>query len=230
MAEKVSIIVQLKDLASKGAKNITKSMLGIAKLPFRAVAGGFKSVTSAASKLFSLPGLIAGGIIGTFAKEVVDITAKFEQWSIAFETLLGSGENAQKMLEDIKTFAAETPFELPGLVESSKQLIAFGFQQEEIIDTMRRLGDIAAGVGTDKLPTLVSSLGKIRTKGRASLEELNMMLEAGVPILDSLAEGLNVSKEELFEMITAGEVGFNDVNEAISNLTDEASLFGGFLV
>ena len=229
MAEKVSILFQLKDQASKGLKALSNGVLKLGRAPFSAINKGFAGLKNVTSKLFSIPGLIAGGVLGKLGADVVDVTAKFEQWSIAFETLLGSGKKAAQLLDDIKTFAAQTPFELPGLVDSSKKLLAFGFQQEEIIDTMRRLGDIAAGVGTDKLPTLVASLGKIRTKGRASLEELNMMLEAGVPILDSLAEGFEVTKEELFDMITKGEVGFEDVNKALTNLTDDASIFGGLM-
>ena len=229
MAEKVSIVFQLKDQASKGIKALANGIGKLGKAPFSAINKGFSGLKNITSKLFSIPGLLAGGVLGKLGADVVDVTAKFKQWSIAFETLLGSGQKAAKLLDDIKTFAAQTPFELPGLVDSSKKLLAFGFQQEEIIDTMRRLGDIAAGVGTDKLPTLVASLGKIRTKGRASLEELNMMLEAGVPILDSLADGFEVTKEELFDMITKGEVGFEDVNKALTNLTDDTGIFGGLM-
>lgn len=222
----LNIIIKLKDQATKGIKSLTGAFQKFALTPFKKVTG---LITGLGKSLFSLPGLIAGGAIGALGKEIIDITAKFEQWEIAFTTLTGSASNARRLLEDIKTFAAKTPFELPGLVDSSKQLLAFGFAQEEIIDTMRRLGDISAGVGTDKLPTLVSALGKIRTKGKASLEELNMMLEAGVPILDELAAGFNISKEELFKMITAGKIGFEDVNDALTRLTDDGAMFGGLM-
>jgi tape measure domain-containing protein len=226
---KASLIIEVIDKSTKALNKIRAGVLGVSKAPFKAIGKGFSGISSVVKKITSLPSLVTTFALSKLSGEVIDVTKKFEQWEIAFTTLTGSAENAKRLLDDIKEFAAGTPFELPGLVDSSKKLLAFGFQQEEIIDTMRRLGDIAAGVGTDKLPTLVASLGKIRTKGRASLEELNMMLEAGVPILDSLAEGLEVSKEELFKMVSAGKIGFEDVNKAISDLTKEGSKFGGLM-
>lgn len=164
--------------------------------------------------------------LGTaFLKGAGDI----EQTEIAFETMLGSMEKAQELMEDITSFAAKTPFQLTGLIQSSKQLLAFGIEQEKIIDTMTNLGNIAAGVGRDKLPTLVRSFGKIRTKGKATMEELNMLLEAGVPILDKLSENLNVTSNELFKMITAGKVGFTDVEEALNSMATGSGQFANLM-
>jgi len=152
-----------------------------------------------------------------------------EQVQIAFETMLGSAEAANDLIEDITKFAATTPFELTGLVKSSKQLLAFGFAAEEIIPTMTTMGNIAAGVGKDKLPTIVAALGKIRAKGKASMEELNMMLEAGVPILDELAKNYGVTTQELFKMVSAGKVSFKEVNQALTNMGTGTGRFAGLM-
>lgn len=152
-----------------------------------------------------------------------------EQIEIAFETMLGNADAANRLIQDITKFAAQTPFELQGLVTSSKQLLAFGFAAENIIPTMRTLGDIAAGVGKDKLETIVRSLGKIRTKGRASMEELNMMLEAGVPILDQLSKNLGVTQAVLFKMISKGQVSFEDVNKALTDMATGTGKFAGLM-
>lgn len=175
-------------------------------------------------------GLIAvAGAFATAGFVAAKSAGKMEQWRIAFETMTGSAEDADKILRKITKFAASTPFELPGLVESSKQLLAFGISIDEIIPTMKSLGDISAGVGTDKLPTLVRAFGKIRTKGKATMEELNMILEAGVPILDSLAAGYNVTVEKLFKMISAGKVGFTEVDAALKRLTTGNGKFAGLM-
>ncbi len=152
-----------------------------------------------------------------------------EQTEIAMTTMLGSAEEANTLIKDITDFASKTPFQLTGLIESSKQLLAFGFESEEVLGTMESLGNIAAGVGKDKLPTMVRSLGKIRTKGKATMEELNMMLEAGVPILDELSASMGVTTQELFKMITAGKVSFNDVNNALTSLGGEGGQFAGLM-
>lgn len=163
--------------------------------------------------------------IGGFLKAAGD----FEQVEVAFETMLGSAEKAKDLLEDITKFARTTPFSLTGIVDSSKQLLAFGIEQEKIIDTMESLGNIAAGVGRDKLPTLVRAFGKIRTKGKATMEELNMLLEAGVPILDELAKNYNVTTEELFKMISKGEVGFAEVDAALTGLSTGSGKFANLM-
>lgn len=199
---------------------------------------GFKSDNSelnkytkaigAAVKITAALGIGAVAMGTAFLKAAGDM----EQTEIAFTTMLGSAEKADELIKEITNFAATTPFELKGLVASSKQLLAFGFQSEEIIDTMTNLGNIAAGVGRDKLPTLISSFGKIRTKGKATMEELNMMLEAGVPILDQLAKNYGVTTKEISEMVSKGKIGFKDVQKALTNLgTGQGGVvnFGGLM-
>jgi len=169
---------------------------------------------------------VATAALGT---AVLKLGGDMEQTEIAFETMLRSGEKADKLIKEITNFAAKTPFELSGLIQSSKQLLAFKFGAEEIIPTMRNLGNIAAGVGRDKLPTLVRALGKIRVKGKATMEELNMLLEAGVPILDQLSENFGVSSEELFKMISKGKVAYGDVNKALEDLSTGNGMFANLM-
>lgn len=196
---------------------------------------GFKSDEAAVNRydkaingILTITGLVTAATIAMGAA-ILKGAGEMEQTSIAFETMLGSAEKADELIREITEFAAKTPFELVGLVESSKKLLAFGFAQEEIIDTMRNMGNIAAGIGRDKLPSLILALGKIRTKGKATMEELNIMLEAGVPILDELAKNMGVTKEEIFKLVSAGKVGFDDVNNALYTLSNEGGRFAGLM-
>lgn len=152
-----------------------------------------------------------------------------EQVRIAFETMTGSAAVADKLLKDITQFAATTPFELTGLIKSSKQLLAYGFSADEIISKMTYLGNIAAGVGREKLPSIILAFGKIRTKGRATMEELNIMLEAGVPVLDALAKQMGVTKQEIIKLVSKGKVGFKEVDKALKGLGTGSGRFGGLM-
>ncbi|MFX0205156.1 MAG: tape measure protein [Candidatus Hodarchaeota archaeon] len=169
--------------------------------------------------------------IGTIAlgTSLLKGAGEIEQVTIAFETMLRSEEKAGQLMEEITTFAAHTPFKLVDLIQSSKQLLAFGFGMEEIIPTMTNLGNIAAGIGRDKLPSLILAFGKIRTRGKATLRELNIMMMAGVPILDALANKFGITKEEVSEMISRGQVGFEDVNEALLGLSTGSGLFANLM-
>lgn len=205
---------------------VVRSLLTL--LGFKGDDKNLKKYGNALKGVLNVVKLTVGATLA-LAAAATKMAGDMEQVEIAFETMLGSAEKAEELIKDITDFAAKTPFELKGLVDSSKQLLAFGFAADEIIPTMTTLGNIAAGVGRDKLPTIVRSLGKIRTKGKASMEELNMMLEAGVPILDTLSEQLGVTNEELFKMISAGKVGFNDVNNALTSMGTGTGRFGGLM-
>jgi tape measure domain-containing protein len=176
-------------------------------------------------KFLSIVTVAASASIGLLLKKAGDI----EQVEIAFETMTGSAETAQQLLKDITTFAAKTPFQLTDLIESSKQLLAFGVEANNIIPIMTNLGNISAGIGKDKLPTLIRAFGKIRTKGRATMEELNMLLEAGVPILDQLAKDYGVTSNELFKMISQGQVGFENVDKALTGLATGSGKFSNLM-
>lgn len=178
-------------------------------------------------------GMMAVGIAGTAAfgglalitKGVIEAGANFEQTQIAFETMIGSTERAQKLLADLAQFAARTPFELPQVETASKQLLAYGIQVDDLIPTLKMLGDIAAGVGMDKMPNLILAFGQVKAATRLTGMELRQFTEAGVPLLGELAKVLGVSVNKVQDMVSAGEVGFPIVQQALANLTGEGGRF-----
>lgn len=171
---------------------------------------------------------ILGNALKNIASEAFQTSLNFEKNTVAFETMLKSAGRAQTLLKQIEDFAASTPFQLETLVTGSKRLLAFGVAQNEIIQTMQNLGN-AAGGNEEILDRLTLAYGKLRAKGKASLEELNMFTEAGVPIMDALAKQYDVSTEKLFKLISTGQVGFEDVNRAITSLTTGTGQFAGLI-
>ena len=234
MANLVEIIIKAKDEATKNLDKVQKSLgefgLMAKKItdPIKKIGTGIKNVGVFALKSTVGIGLV-NAAVAAMATPFMIAGGKMEQWRISFETMIGSGEEAEALLNRIKTFAASTPFELPGLIETSKQLLAFGINSDAITDKLRVLGDIAAGVGTDKMETLVRAYGKIQTKGKATMEELNMLLEAGVPILDELASGYGITTDELFKMISTGKVGFEDVDLALQRMASGNGKFANLM-
>lgn len=148
-----------------------------------------------------------------------------EQTLIAFETMMGSAETAQKKLEELKDFAKNTPFDLKGLKVASQRLLAYSFDAEELIPTLSALGDISSGVGKDKLPNLILALGQVRAATRLTGMELRQFTEAGVPLLDELSKAMGKPPKEIQEMISAGKVPYEMVKTAIFNLTKEGGRF-----
>lgn len=193
-------------------------------------AGGFDAnikKMGAALLRYAGPAVIAG-TLGAAAKKSIEFAAALEKQQVAFETLLGSADKATKLFDEIKDFSASTPFQLPDLTSASQRLLAFGTSADDVIDVMRDLGNAAQG-NSATLDRLTNAYGKLQAKGRATLEELNMFTEAGVPIMAALQEQLELSKEELFEYVTAGKVGFEEVNQALQSLTRGEGQFAGML-
>jgi tape measure domain-containing protein len=130
-----------------------------------------------------------------FGKQVsmfaINTAADFEQWKVSFDTMIGDSTKASKLLKEISDFAIKTPFDLPQVIEGSKRLLAYNIEAEKIIPTFEMLGNIAAGVGTEKLPQLILAFGQVRAATKLTGAELRQFTEAGVPMLQALVDKAN---------------------------------------
>jgi len=188
-------------------------------------------IMSFATAFQSAGAVLAGSAVAyklyDIAKASIKAYSEMEQVSVAFEVMLGSAEEAQSLLDQITAFAAKTPFEKTELIGYAKSMIGVGMAVKDVIPTMEMLGNIAAGVGMEKLPNIVLAFNKMQAKGKASLEELWPMVEAGVPILDQLTKDLGKSKDEVIKMASAGKLSFQQVQESLKKV--EAEKFAGLM-
>lgn len=166
---------------------------------------------------------VAGGAIAAFS---VKSAGDFEQTRIAFDTMLGSAEAGKAVLKDLANFAKTTPFNFPQVADLSKQLLAYGIAQKELLPTMSALGDIAAGVGRDKLPQLVLAYGQVQTATRLTGMELRQFTEAGVPLLEELAKITGKSAGEIKSDMESGiAIPADMVKQALFNMSSEGGRF-----
>lgn len=156
---------------------------------------------------------------------MVSEAAAAEQTKVAFTTMTGSAENADKLIRQMVSFAAKTPFELKGLENETKKLLAYGFSQDTVLNELKNLGDIAAGVGMDKLPYLTLAYGQVRAAGKLTGNELRQFTEAGVPMLEELSKVTGISMNEMSDAISDGAIKFEDVQKALGNLSGEGGRF-----
>lgn len=171
-------------------------------------------------------------VAGFTAKEIIStlgtVRGEFQQFEIAFETMLGSGQKAKGMISDLANLAASTPFDMKGVVDGAKQFLAYGFAANEITDTMRRLGDVSAGLGLN-LQDLTWLYGTTMVQGRLFTRDLMQFTGRGIPLTEELAKQFGVTKDKVSELVTAGKVGFPEVKKAIESLTNEGGKFGGLM-
>ena len=182
----------------------------------------FNRMKSAATVAFA--GFTAKEIISTLGT----VRGEFQQFEIAFETMLGSGQKAKGMISDLANLAATTPFDMKGVVNGAKQLLAYGFAANEITETMRRLGDVSAGLGLN-LQDLTWLYGTTMVQGRLFTRDLMQFTGRGIPLTEELAKQFGVTKDKVSELVTAGKVGFPEVKKAIESLTNEGGKFGGLM-
>ncbi len=216
----LDIIVRLKDELTKGLTKI-EDQLGGTKKKFGLLGNAVGLLTKGT--------LAAGAAFGTFQGFALNAAAGAEQTKIAFTTMLGSVEAADSFIKDLVKFASTTPFELKGLEQASKQLLAYGFQQKEILPNLKSLGDIASGVGMDKLPNLIMAFGQVKAATKLTGMELRQFTEAGVPLLDALATQMKKPVSEIQKMVSAGEIGFPAVQTALAALTGEGGRFNNLM-
>ena len=170
--------------------------------------------------------LLRGAIdgIGDLAGSTLELGAAAEQSEIAFATMLGSAERGQQAIASLTNFAATTPFELPGVLDSGRQLLAFGFELEELETQLGRVGNVAAGVN-QPFNELANIYGKARVQGRLFAEDINQLTERGIPIIQELAKQFGVSESEVRKLVETGQVGFQNLEQAFISLTSEGGKF-----
>lgn len=177
----------------------------------------------------TVAGVFAASQLAEFTKKVASVRGEFQQLEIAFRTMLGSGEKADALMSQLIKTAATTPFGMSDIAQASKQLLAYGVQAEEVNDTLIRLGDIAAGLSIP-IGDLAYLYGTTMVQGRLFTQDLRQFTGRGIPMTEELAKVMGVTKDEVAGLVTAGKIGFAEVQEAIKNLTDEGSKFGGLMV
>lgn len=159
-----------------------------------------------------------------FVRDIATVRGEFQQLEIGLQTILGNKDKADQLLAQVVELAAKTPFSLQEVAQGSKSLLAYQFAAEEVTGTLRRLGDIASGLNIP-FNELVQLYGKSRVEGRLFAEDLNQFTGRGIPIIAELAEIMGVAENEVRGLVTAGKVGFPEVQQVIQNLTDEGGQF-----
>jgi tape measure domain-containing protein len=160
------------------------------------------------------------------AKFVFFKTAELETQRKSLEVLTGSLENTNKIIKELQDFGAVTPFTSSELIEQTKRLKAFGIETNNLVDTTKRLSDIAGATGAD-LTGIATAFGQIRAKGKLQQEENLQLLERGVDITTELKRITGLQGDEFESAMRKGELGADLVNQAMINLTNEGGAFFG---
>jgi len=185
--------------------------------------GAEKKISKFKGSMVAVGAAIVGSILA-IGVSAIKIAGDMEMLTVQFEVMLGSADKATEMMEKLKDFASSTPFSLQDLATGTQNLLSFGVAEDQVIDRMKMLGDSAGG-NTEKLKGLVLAYGKTQTKGKASMEELNMFAERGIPIFKTLKEQTGLVGDEFFKAVSKGAISADDVTQAFKSMTGEGGIF-----
>ncbi|RSM73449.1 tape measure domain-containing protein [Kibdelosporangium aridum] len=176
----------------------------------RAALRGFVGFAGSA---FKAAAATAAVLTGAAAKIGIEFNSMKEQAQVAFSTLLGSGEKAQAFLENLTKFAAQTPFELPGLIDNARSLLGVGLAADKVIPTMSALGNAAGALGLnqDAFNRVMIATVQAMGKGKLQGDELLQMVEAGIPVWNLLSKATGKTVPELQKMSEQGKLLSADV-------------------
>ena len=177
----------------------------------------------------------AGQMIADFAKQAssklaevvksgVDYNATMESYLTNFKVMLGSEEAAATKLSEIRKMAASTPFSLDDLTSGTQTLLQFGIAADDTTGVLQRLGDISLG-NAEKLQTLTRAYGKMSSAQKVTLENVNMMIDAGFNPLNQICDATGESMSDLYKRISDGKVSFSELEAAMEAATSQGGQF-----
>ena len=177
----------------------------------------------------------AGQMIADFAKQAssklaevvksgVDYNATMESYLTNFKVMLGSEEAAATKLSEIRKMAASTPFSLDDLTSGTQTLLQFGIAADDTTGVLQRLGDISLG-NAEKLQTLTRAYGKMSSAQKVTLENVNMMIDAGFNPLNQICDATGESMSDLYKRISDGKVSFSELQAAVEAATSQGGQF-----
>ena len=179
--------------------------------------------------------IAAGQMIADFAKQAssklaevvksgVDYNATMESYLTNFKVMLGSEEAAATKLSEIRKMAASTPFSLDDLTSGTQTLLQFGIASDDTTGVLQRLGDISLG-NAEKLQTLTRAYGKMSSAQKVTLENVNMMIDAGFNPLNQICDATGESMSDLYKRISDGKVSFSELEAAVEAATSQGGQF-----
>lgn len=221
----MATVASLQVLIGANTKGFQKAITDVQKT-FRQQLGG-KAIEISESVLTGITGLSAA--LAGLGVMAVRSAAQMEQTEKAFTTLLKSADLAKDFLAELERFAAATPFELPGLLNASKRLLAFGFSAQQVIPILTAIGDSAAalGMGEEGISRLTTAIGQIQAKAKVSAEEMNQINETGIPAWQLLADTIGTTVPQAMDMASKGMIdGATGVQAILSGMNKQ---FGGMM-
>lgn len=183
---------------------------------------GFGKLAVAAASAFSIYK------IAQFGKEILGAGMNMEQTRVQFETFTGSAEKGNAVIAQLQKFSLATPFDDEQVLKAGKSLLAFGSTTEGLQSELTQIGNISSATGKD-FNELVTIYGKARTAGTLYAEDINQLVEAGVPIISEFAKQLRVPESQVKKLASQGKISFGMLQKGFEALGGATGKWGSLM-
>lgn len=179
---------------------------------------------------FGVGAAVAGiGAAGVGAAGALRLASQDQTFRTQVGVLTGGNQDvANSVVSNVNQFSAQTPFRQGEVQDAARSLLAFQVPAEDLESTLKRVGDVAAGVGAP-FGELAEIYGKIKVQGRLFAEDINQLQGRGIPIVSELAKQFGVTEAEIKSMVSEGKIGFEEMDAALKSMTSEGGLFNGMM-
>ncbi|GGC97990.1 peptidoglycan DD-metalloendopeptidase family protein [Enterococcus wangshanyuanii] len=206
-----------------------------------------QSIETSVNKPLNVAKGLLGGLLatagvagaGSLFNAGIDRLSAIEDAKLSLDVMMGDSGKAQAFMDQILDFAKTTPYAFTQLSSSAKNLFAYGMEQQNIVPTLKAIGDLAAasGKGAGAIDTLSNAFGKMQVMGKVSTEQLNTITEAGVPALKILANEAGTTVEEMQKQISSGSIEsgkaiatiVKGIQEGSAGIAGETQALGGVM-
>ncbi|MES1046302.1 tape measure protein [Heyndrickxia oleronia] len=218
------------DSAGKGAEGAARQQekfnnsLGDGLSEIRSYAAGLL-VAVGAYKLFNA----AKNTLSDMFSRGIDFHAFKQSSEVAFTTFLCDAKKAKQYMDDMYAFALKTPFSYPDLLESSRNLIAFGIEAKNTFPIMQAIGDAVAAIGggNAEMQNMANIFGQIQAQGKITAVEVDRLSQYGINAFEILGKAAGKSANEMRDQVSDGAV---DAGMAITALVEGMNKkFGGLM-
>lgn len=155
----------------------------------------------------------------------IEYNAQMETFAVRLETLTGSAEEADAVMQQIKDDAIKTPFDVKSLVQAESLLLATGLSAEDAREDIMSLGNAvsASGGGNEELQRMAVNLQQIKNVGKASALDIKQFAYAGIDIYGLLADYMGISREEAAKL----DVTYEMLSGALRKASSEGGKYYG---
>ena len=211
------------DGSAKQVDNLSKKM-GDAGVVTKGLNDGFTVLKGTMANLASQA---ISKVVDGFKELVggaVDYQKSMEYYTTSFTVMTGSADKASETVKKLADIGATTPFDMPQLADATSLLMNFGFSADDAVDSMMMLGDISQG-NADKLDTIARAYGKMNSAQKVTLENINMMIDAGFNPLQEISEKTGESMQSLYDRVSKGKMSVDEITESMKRSTSEGGKY-----